>query len=154
MKLIGNVGKGNYLKTRRKGNKKVDLINILANSSTIFDALLKLITINDTKLFIELYQQKIKQITINHIDQNGNTLLIYAVKSNAEDITKFLLDSGANTNIENVYHNTALHYAFSYKNYKVADLLTNYGAKENIINKFGRTPWECIDNNCEEDSRD
>ena len=154
MKLIGNVGKGNYLKTRRKGNQKVDLINILANSSTIFDALVKLITINDTKLFIELYQQKIKQININHIDQNGNTLLIYAVKSNAEDITKFLLDSGANTNIENVYHNTALHYAFSYKNYKVADLLTNYGAKENIINKFGMTPWECIDNNCEEDSRD
>ena len=154
MKLIGNVGKGNYLQTRAKGKQKVDLINILANSSTIFDALVKLITINDTKLFIELYQQKIKQININHIDQNGNTLLIYAVKSKAEEIIKFLLDSGANTNIENVYHNTALHYAFSYKNCKVADLLTNYGAKENIINKFGMTPWECIDNNCEEDSRD
>ena len=116
---------------------------------------MKLIKINDTKLFIELYQQKIKQIKINQKDkQNGNTLLIYAIKSNAEEIIKFLLESGADTNIENNFNNTALHYAFSYKNYKIADLLTNYGAKENIINKFGMTPWECIDNNCEEDSGD
>ena len=26
--------------------------------------------------------------------------------------------------------------------------------EENIINKFGMTPWECIDNNCEEDGGD
>ena len=155
MKLLNTVGTGNYIKTRAKGTQKVDLINILANSSTVFDALVKLIKINDTKLFIELYQQKIKQIKINQKDhQNGNTLLIYAIKSNAEEIIKFLLESGANTNIENDFNNTALHYAFSYKNYKIADLLTTYGAKENIINKFGMIPWECIDNNCEEDSGD
>ncbi len=155
MKLLNTVGTGNFIKTRTKGTQKVDLINILANSSTVFDALMKLIKINDTKLFIELYQQKIKQIKINQKDkQNGNTLLIYAIKSNAKEIIKFLLESGADTNIENNFNNTALHYAFSYKNYKIADLLTNYGAKENIINKFGMTPWECIDNNCEEDCGD
>ena len=72
----------------------------------------------------------------------------------AFEISNYLLEKGADPNIENSHNNTALHYAFSYKNFKVADLLTKNGAKENIVNKLGLTPWECINHNCEDENEE
>ena len=51
---------------------------------------------------------------------------------NAFEISNYLLAKGADPNIENSHNNTALHYAFSYKNFKL-----------------GLTPWECINHNCD-----
>ena len=153
--LVKNVGKGNFIKSRGRGKSQVDILNIFANSANIFEALVKLIKINELKLFIEVYNQRKNEIDINEQDpKNGNTLLIYSIIMNAFEISNYLLEKGADPNIENSHNNTALHYAFSYKNFKVADLLTKSGAKENIVNKLGLTPWECINHNCEDENEE
>jgi len=43
--------------------------------------------------------------------------------------------------------NTPLHYAISHKNDKLTNLLRGKGADEEIPNKKGFTPWQCINNN-------
>ena len=43
-----------------------------------------------------------------------------------------------------------MHYAISQKYFSLADILTKFGAKEDIKNMFGLTPWECIGKSVEE----
>lgn len=40
--------------------------------------------------------------------------------------------------------NSPLHFALVYHNYTIADLLIRNGARENIQNKMGYTPWQCV----------
>ena len=40
--------------------------------------------------------------------------------------------------------NTPLHYALSYQNFELADILINAGADESIKNYDGLTPWQCV----------
>ena len=54
------------------------------------------------------------------------------------------MEKGVNVNLQNKQGNTALHYALSRKNFEMADLLKKYGAHEDIINKKGFSPWECL----------
>ena len=46
--------------------------------------------------------------------------------------------------MENKLGNTALHYAFSDQNFKLADILLQHGADEFKTNVFGQTPWQCL----------
>jgi hypothetical protein len=39
--------------------------------------------------------------------------------------------------------NSPLHYALSHKNFKIANLLINRKADEELINTKGLTPWQC-----------
>ena len=73
-----------------------------------------------------------------------------AVKEGNYQITKFLCEEQADVNIQNVDGNTALHYAIGKQFYGVADILARHGAREDIRNNMGLTPWECIDHNMEE----
>ena len=52
-------------------------------------------------------------------------------------------------NIQNDRGNTALHYAISYKFFSIVDLLKSFGAKEDIMNKKGFSPWDCIEHTLE-----
>ena len=67
------------------------------------------------------------------------------MQSNNIDIVKFLLIKGATPNTSNIFQNTPLHYALSYHNYQIADLLIEAGADEKTTNRFGVTPWQCIE---------
>lgn len=40
--------------------------------------------------------------------------------------------------------NSPLHYALSYKNFALADILIKFGADEKLKNRYNKTPWECL----------
>ena len=73
-------------------------------------------------------------------DKDGNSLLNLAVQSNCFQIVNYLLNVGASPNSQNNKNNTPLHYALTFHNYEIADILIRRGANEN---KLGATPWEC-----------
>ena len=62
-------------------------------------------------------------------------------------ITKFLCEEKADVNIQNTEGNTALHYAIGKQFYSIADILTTNGAREDLLNLKGLSPWDCIENN-------
>ena len=103
-----------------------------------------LILERETLLFNEYFNNNYLRINIDSKDENGNTYLILSVKQNLESITKLLLEKGVDVNIQNKEGNTALHYALSGKNFIIADLLKKFGAKEDLYNALGYTPWESV----------
>ena len=80
---------------------------------------------------------------------NGNTLLIWAVKNNNKELVQFLIENGAEVNLANDYGNTPLHFAFSNKNYEIVNILLKNNASEETKNLKGLSPWECVDNMCD-----
>ena len=101
-----------------------------------------------TNSFIENFSK-----TLNIIDSkdkdNGNTLLIWAVKNNNKELVQFLIENGAEVNLANDYGNTPLHFAFSNKNYEIVNILLKNNASEETKNLKGLSPWECVDNMCD-----
>lgn len=70
----------------------------------------------------------------------GQTALILSVKADADKIVKFLLDEGADPDIQDIrYGNTALIYAVGKNNLKSARLLLDEGSNPNIENKRLKT---------------
>ena len=116
----------------------------------IYIELIKLIFEGKNNSFINLYKKNKKYIDVNKDLFDGNTLLILSSKDGNFFISKFLCEQGAKINAQNHNGNTALHYAIGKQFYGVADILTRYGAKEDIKNNMGLTPWECIENNIED----
>ena len=98
----------------------------------------------ETLLFIQYFYNNYKRININATDEDGNSFLILSIKQGLNTIIKILLEKGIDVNIQNNKGNSALHYALSGKDFALADLLKKYGAKEDLINKLGYSPWECI----------
>ena len=78
-------------------------------------------------------------------DNDGNSLLSLAVQSNSFQIVNYLLNVGATPNTKNNKYNTPLHYALTFHNYEMADMLIRRGADEKVVNKMGTTPWQCLD---------
>jgi len=74
--------------------------------------------------------------------QNGNTLLMYAIKKGHSEIVKLLLDHGANIEAKNEEGNTTLGFAASmYKDDpQIIKMLLDYGADINARNNEGATP--------------
>ena len=116
----------------------------------IYIELIKLIFEGKNNSFINLYKKNKKYIDVNKDLFDGNTLLILSSKDGNFFISKFLCEQGAKINAQNHNGNTALHYAIGKQFYGVADILTRHGAKEDIKNNMGLTPWECIENNIED----
>ena len=79
-------------------------------------------------------------------DYNGNSLLILSIKNNCFQIANYLLNIGASVNFKTKNNNTPLHFAFTLRNFEIADMLIKQGANEQIQNKFGILPWQCLDN--------
>ena len=128
----------NYYK---KNNKSI---------SNIHHELYRILCELDSNEFIKFYNNNKTDIDINARFINGNTMLITATKLGVIDIVKFLIESGADVNIQNFYLNTALHYANAHKFYDIINLLVNNGANEKLKNKYGETAWECFNAEREE----
>ena len=97
------------------------------------------------KNFINVFQNMQKKYDINQQIYEGNTLLIFSAKEGNLQITKYLCAQGADVNIQNDSGNTALHYAIANQFFSIVDVLKNNGAKEDILNNKGYSPWDCIE---------
>ena len=111
---------------------------------------MKLIFEGKSNSFINYYKKNKEFIDVNQDLFDGNNLLILSAKDGNSFISKFLCEQGAKINTQNFKGNTALHYAIGKQFYGVADILARHGAREDIRNNMGLTPWECIDHNMEE----
>ena len=123
---------------------------LLENSRTIEDiyiGLCFLIVEGKEKLFINKIKELKNDIDINNQTLEGNTFLIISTREGNKNITKFLCEKGCELNIQNLKGNTALHYAIANLFFDIVDILISFGAREDIINKNGLRPWDCIDNN-------
>ena len=119
-------------------------LNYLRNQD-IYKGLLMIISKREDKLFINQFKTFENDIVIDHQFQDGNTLLILCAKDGNNALVKFLLESGADPNIQNNQGNTALHFAIGNKDFEIADYLKKYGAQEDIVNLQGNTAWDCLD---------
>jgi ankyrin repeat protein len=66
------------------------------------------------------------------------TPLMFAITKKYFDIAKFLIDKGADVNLQTYHGNTALHYAIHYNEF--AKYLIEKGAKKDIQNISRHTP--------------
>ena len=131
-------------------NEKDDSGEDSQENDEIYLELVKLIFEGKNNLFMNLFKKNKECIDVNKNLFDGNTLLILSAKDGNLFISKFLCEQGAKINAQNQRGNTALHYAIGKQFYGVADLLTRLGAKEEIRNNMGLTPWECIEHNIED----
>ena len=132
-----------------KENEKEDLDEDLINYEEIYFELIKFIIEGKNKNFEKYFEKNKNYIEINQELYEGNTLLILSAKEGNYYITKFLCERKAEVNLQNNIGNTALHYAIGKQFYAIADILTRYGAREDIKNAKGLTPWDCIEHNIE-----
>ena len=147
-----------YKKQKNNNSKNLSLSNYSEklsssdNSSNIEDIyyeLLSYIIEGKNKQFLRLFERNKRFIDINQKLIEGNTLLIISSREGNLILTKFLCSEGIKVNIQNDRGNTALHYAIGNQFYSIADILTRFGAREDISNNKGLLPWDCVENNLE-----
>ena len=146
-------------KTKEKDDE--DLINYSSDLSSseisseskdaeeIYYELVRYIFESKNKNFIEFFERNKKAININQQLVEGNSLLILSSREGNPTITRYLCEQGLEINMQNNKGNTALHYAIANQLYSIADILTRFGAREDIANNKGLYPWDCIENNLE-----
>ena len=115
---------------------------LIKGANTFIDILFLYIKDGNYQNFQDIFQKF--NPGINERDEKGNSFLNLAVQCCCREIIMFLINNGADINSQNKKLNTALHYALSYQEYDIADLLLRYGADENIKNINGLTPWQCL----------
>ena len=126
-------------------HNEINSTNILEHAKKIDDVyfgLSLLIVEGKEYLFRKYFKKFEKTIDINFPIYEGNTLLIMSTKEGMPGITRFLCEKKADVNVKNDQGNTALHYAIGQKFYKLVDILTIFGAREDILNNKGYSPWE------------
>jgi hypothetical protein len=89
----------------------------------------------------------------NARDKFGNAPLIVAAQNNRKRIMKLLVKSGVDLNSWNLEGNTALHYAYAYGHWEVAEYLTRRGADENARNNKGEAPIDAVRGDAEASRR-
>ena len=146
---------------REKTKDDEDLINYSSNETSsnissedkdvddIFYELVRYIFESKNKNFMEFFERNKKNINMNQQLEGGNSLLIISSREGNATITRFLCEQGLEINMQNNNGNTALHYAIANQLYSIADILTRFGAREDIANNKGLYPWDCIENNLE-----
>jgi ankyrin repeat protein len=144
---------------------KINLINnqnvnkILRNSLTFsiqnfkseipqetFSNLIELLTKNKDNYFINLFDKLSNIYNLNTLTMEGNSLLNLSCQLNNIIISKYLLKKGLNPNLRNYFGNYPLHYAIGHKNFELINELIKFGAKEDVYNKQGLTPWDILQN--------
>lgn len=89
---------------------------------------------------------KKKMSDINALDDDGYTLLKYAVLADDYDEVKSLLEHGADPNVKDCESRTALHWGFQYgASVKTLDLLLQHGANINAIATHKLRPLDLMD---------
>lgn len=76
----------------------------------------------------------------DYILKNGQTLLNYTATTDCKEILKYLIYSGANLNMQNLFGNTALHNAILQNQKEIVKILVKNNANLNIFNIDGYTP--------------
>ena len=64
-----------------------------------------------------------ENISIDSIDEFGNTLFLIATQQGYKKMCKFLLRRGAQINQQNYSGNMCLHYCYTYSYFELADYL-------------------------------
>ena len=138
--IINEGGVNNLQMISRVTDVKIKMLKKLALSETIC------FHIKDRNYpqFKQLFEKY--KLNPDIVDSDGNSLLSLAVQSNSFQIVNYLLNVGATVNTENNNNNTPLHFALSFHNYEIADMLIQRGADEKVLNRYGLTPWQCLDN--------
>ena len=126
-------------------NEKEDELNKINDIDEIYLELIKLIIEGKSVDFIKYFEKNKDLIDINQELFDGNSLLILSTREGNFIITKYLCEHGSEINNQNFRGNTALHYAIGKKFFEIVDILTKYGAREDIKNNKGLTPWECVE---------
>ena len=73
-------------------------------------------------------------------DDNGCTILHYALESGNEDIVDYIVQLGAEVNAPDKQNRTPLHYAVEYCTWRSVNLLISKGAKVNERDNNGTVP--------------
>jgi ankyrin repeat protein len=127
-------------------NKDINSKNIIEHPKNIDDVyfgLTLLIAKGKEYQFRKFFNKYEKIIDIDFPIYEGNTLLMMSTKEGMAGITRFLCEKKADVNLKNDRGNTALHYAIGQKFFKIVDILTIFGAREDILNNKGQSPWDC-----------
>lgn len=66
--------------------------------------------------------------TIDHVDENGQTPLYYAIKNNHKNVIEFLLTNGINIHNEDKKGQTPINFAVRYNKNNFKDILIKFGA--------------------------
>ncbi len=77
--------------------------------------------------------------SINDKDENGDTILHYAINDNSLDNVRFFLENGADPKIRDRWNNPPLHNAFLCGNPRIFDVILEYGADINERSASGDT---------------
>jgi ankyrin repeat protein len=90
----------------------------------------------------ELLNQPDWKLSIDHKDDQGNTLLHIAAQNGSKRMAKLCLRYGADIDTINNNGQTALHFAFGYGYDALGEYLVQKGANDSLRNRFGFTPYE------------
>jgi ankyrin repeat protein len=109
----------------------------------------------DNLLMIKIIGKLIKVgVDINELDEYGTSILYQTSIYNSIEVMKFLLENGANTNInvaETEGGNTPLHVAAEQNSFEQVKLLLDYDADITIKNNDGYTPRDLARRNNADD---
>ena len=82
-----------------------------------------------------------KGACIDALNERNETALYYGVVSNSLDVTTYLLENGANTNLNELdNHKTLLHAAAEFASLKICQLLVTKGTTIDALDMCNRTP--------------
>src|SRR3989339_292768 len=97
----------------------------------------KLVKKNDIKALENLFKKNPKEI--EKLKKTNEEFLIIALNKNFKDLAKYLINNGANPNVQNLYGETALYIALEEDYLDIAELLINKGANLNVQNSYDET---------------
>lgn len=81
-------------------------------------------------------------LSVDEVDENGNSFLILAAQQGSKSMSKFLLRRGADVNFQNHLGNSALHFCFAHSYDKLGQYLIKKGADDTLLNIDGLTCYE------------
>jgi ankyrin repeat protein len=79
-------------------------------------------------------------------DNSNQTPLHKAAMKGNEEITRMLIDAGADVNVQNRNGETPLHWAARYRKVEIARMLIDAGARKDILNYRDRLPYDLTTN--------
>lgn len=90
----------------------------------------------------DLIHQSDWNLSIDHKDDMGNTLLHISAQNGSKRMVKLCLRNGADINAMNKNGQTALHFAFGYGYSELGGYLVLKGADDTVRNTYGLTCYE------------
>ena len=151
-----NLNKNNNTKSTyfSVDNKDITLIQtkqikeeeLIKTGNDIYNRIFFYVKENNISYVQQLISEHQQFLNFNKIDKNGYTLLTLAVLYSSEDILEYLLQLGIDPNVKDNSGNYPLHYALKIHSFGKVNLLIKYGAKEDVRDSNGKTPWQTLKN--------